>query len=252
MKLYAIAAATAALLGQAMAGDVPANIKAGIDNPQRKEDNRASDENRKPGEVLAFYKVKDGMTVADLAAGGGYFTEILSGAVGPKGKVIAHYPASQQFDTNKPALEAQYAPFGNIEITSAATGEGFPIPDNSVDMVLLSLIIHHLHYAEASGEAMPANSAKVYGEILRILKPGGTFAVIEHTAAPGSTRAESAAWHRAPEAIIKADVTSAGFVFDGAANDIHANPDDDMKNNFFESGMRGKTARFVHKFRKPE
>ncbi|WP_428407825.1 class I SAM-dependent methyltransferase [Hyphococcus sp.] len=252
MKHFALVVAAAAMFGAAAAKDAPANIQAGIDNPQRKEENRAADEGRKPGEVLTFFRVEEGMTVADLAAGGGYFTEILSGAVGPEGKVIAHYPASQQFDQNKAAFEAQFAPYGNIEITSAAVGEPFPIADDSVDMVLLSLIIHHLHYAEESGEAMPPNSARVYGEIKRILKPGGVFAVIEHTAAPGSTRAESAAWHRAPEDVIKADVTGAGFEFAGSANGIHANPGDDLKNNFFESGLRGKTTRMVHKYVSPE
>jgi len=256
MKYFAFAAATtllgAALFGAAAAKDIPDNIKAGIDNTQRKEENRARDDDRKPGEVLAFYGVENGMTVADLAAGGGYFTEILSGAVGPDGKVIAHYPTNPRFEENKAALEAQFAPFGNIKITTAATGEPFPIEDDSVDIVLLSLIAHHLHYAEDSGDEMPPNSARAYNEIKRILKPGGVFAIIEHTAAPGSTRAQSAAWHRAPEDIIKADVTSAGFEFAGAADDIHMNPEDDLKNNFFESGLRGKTTRMVHKYISPE
>lgn len=251
MKHLAFAAATFVMFGAAMAKDIPANIQAGVDNTQRKEENRARDGDRKPGEVLAFFGVEEGMKVADLAAGGGYFTEIISGAVGPEGKVIAHFTAGQRFDDNKPALEAQFEPFSNIEITSAAVGEPFPIADDSVDMVLLSLIAHHLHYAEDSGEAMPANGARAYGEIKRILKPGGVFAVIEHTAAPGSTRAESAAWHRAPEEVLKADITSVGFEFAGGA-DIHVNPDDDMKNNFFASGLRGKTARMVHKYISPE
>ena len=250
MKHFAILAAAATLLSPAFAGDIPANIKAGIDNPQRSEENRASDENRKPGKVLAYYGVKEGMTVADLAAGGGYFTEILAGAVGENGTVFAHFPANQQFENNKAALDAQFAPFGNIEITSSAVGEPFPIADNSVDVVLLSLIIHHLHYDEATGEAMPERSKAIYGDIFRMLKPGGVFAVIEHTAAPGSTRAESAGWHRAPEDIIKADVTSVGFKYDGNG-EIHVNPDDDLKNNFFESGLRGKTTRMVHRYKKP-
>lgn len=251
MKTISVFAVSAlALFSVATAKDTPANIQAAIDNPARTEDNRVRDGDRKPGEVLAFFGVDEGMTVADLAAGGGYFTEILSGAVRPEGQVIAYYPANQRFEEGRAALEEQFAPFGNIEIRSSGQGEAFPIADESVDVVLLSLIIHHLHYNEESGEAIPARSAEIYADIKRILKPGGVFAVIEHTAAPGSTRAESAAWHRAPEDIIKADVTSAGFQFDGSAN-IHVNPDDDMKNNFFESGLRGKTTRMVHRYVKP-
>ncbi|WP_425408907.1 class I SAM-dependent methyltransferase [Hyphococcus sp.] len=251
MKTISIlAAGVLALFSIAIAGDTPANIQAALDSPDRSDNNRASDADRKPAKALAFFGVEEGMSVADLAAGGGYFTEILSGAVGPDGEVIAYYPANQNFESGKDALKAQYAPFGNIEIVSAPRGEPFPIDDSSMDMVLLSQIIHHLHYTEDSGEEMPASSAAIYAEIMRVLKPGGVFAVIEHTAAPGTTRAESAGWHRAPEDIIKADVTSAGFEFDGAA-DIHVNPNDDLKNNFFESGLRGKTTRMVHRYVKP-
>jgi predicted methyltransferase len=86
----ALAISTTAMAATgAMAGDIPANIQTGIDNPNRTEDNRARDEDRKPGKVLAYFGVKEGMTVVDVASGGGYFSEILSGAVGPEGQVRA-------------------------------------------------------------------------------------------------------------------------------------------------------------------
>lgn len=252
MKLFlSIAAAGAAAIAAASAADIPANIQAGIDNPNRTEANRERDESRKPGEVLAFFGVEEGMTVIDMASGGGYFTEIISGAVGPDGKVVAHNTAGQRFDEQREALEAQYAPFGNIEIAAIERGDPLPYEDNSADIILLSLIIHHLHYEEEGGEVMPDRATQIYNDFKRVLKPGGVFAVIEHTAAPGSTREESAAWHRAPEDIIKADVTSVGFTFDGGA-DIHVNPDDDLKNVWFETGLQGKTTRMVHRYISPE
>ena len=248
--LLAMSAAALASLSMAHAGEAPANIKAAIENPLRSEDNVARDESRKPGKVLAFYGVDEGMTVVDIASGGGYFTEIIAGAVGEDGAVRAHNTASDRFEEGRAALEEKYAPFGNITIDAVERGDPLPYDDNSVDFVLLSLIIHHLHFDEETGEAMPARSGEIYADIKRVLKPGGVFGVIEHTAAPGSTRAESAGWHRAPEDIIKADVTSAGFEFAGAA-DIHNNPDDDLKNVWFEAGLQGKTTRMVHKYVNP-
>jgi len=251
MKNLMILAATAAFASSAaFAGDIPANIAAAIDNPNRSEENRARDADRKPGKVLAFFGVEKGMTVVDIASGGGYFTEIMSGVAGPEGGVRAHNRAGDQFEERRAALEAQYAPFGNITIDAVETGAPFPYEDNSIDVVLLSLIIHHLHYDEETGEAMPERSAQAFADIKRVLKPGGVFAIIEHTAAPGSTRAESAAWHRAPEEIIKGDLTGAGFTFDGAAK-IHVNPDDDLKNIWYEADLRGKTTRLVHRYVKP-
>lgn len=253
--LNSIAAAGAVwsmALTAAFAGDIPANIASAIENPNRSEENRARDGDRKPAEVLAFFGVKEGMTVVDIASGGGYFSEILSGAVGPDGDVRAQNRAGPRMDDKqKAALAAQYAKFGNIALDVTEPGQPLPYADNSVDMVLLSLIIHHLHYDEASGDAMPESSAAVYADFKRILKPGGTFAIIEHKAPDGTSRAQSAGWHRISEDVMKADVTSAGFEFASANDVIHNNPDDDERNTWFETGLRGKTTRLVHIYRKP-
>jgi predicted methyltransferase len=251
MKPLTSIAAAACMLSTAFAGDIPANIQAAIDNPLRTEDNRARDADRKPGKVLAFYGVKEGMTVVDIASSGGYFTEIFSGAVGPEGEVRAQNRAGPRIDDRIDELTAHFAQFGNITLDITEPGAPLPYADNSVDVVMLSLIIHHLHYSEEAGETMPESSAGIYADVMRVLKPGGVFAVIEHNAADGSSRAESAAWHRIPEATMKADVTSAGFVFDGSADKIHMNPEDDMKNFWGDTGLRGKTTRLVHRYVKP-
>lgn len=240
------------LSSAAFAGEIPANIKAGVDNPLRSEDNVARDGDRKPGKVLAFYGVEEGMRVLDLASGGGYFSEVLSGAVGADGHVHAQNNAGPRINDRIDELNEHYAQFGNVSLDITEAGQPLPFEDNSMDMVFLSLIIHHLHYSEDSGDAMPDSSATIYSDIMRVLKPGGVFAVIEHKAADGSSRAESAGWHRIPEAIMKEDVTSAGFEFAGSAKKIHHNPDDDLRNTWFEVDLRGKTTRLVHKYKKPE
>ncbi|MBI4192928.1 MAG: hypothetical protein HY525_20635 [Betaproteobacteria bacterium] len=59
----------------------------------RSEADRATDVRRKPAQMLAFYRVRSGMTVFDLSAGAGYNTELLARAVGASGKVYAQNPA---------------------------------------------------------------------------------------------------------------------------------------------------------------
>ena len=133
-----------------------------------------------------------------------------------------------------------------------AAGAPLPVSDNSVDTVMLSYIYHHLHYAEDSGESFPAESAALIAEFARVLKPGGTFIVIEHVAAEGTSRAESASWHRTPPATAIADITGAGFELASEAPDLYSNPDDDLMNVWFDTGLSGKTTTFVHKYRMPE
>ena len=90
---------------------------------------------------------------------------------------------------------------------------------------------------------MPESSAAIYADVRRVLKPGGVFAIIEHKAPDGTSREQSAGWHRISEDIMVADVTSAGFVLDGSAEAIHNNPEDDLQNVWFDTGLRGKTTR---------
>jgi len=52
----------------------------------------ARDAARKPTELLAFAGIRPGDTVGDYIMGGGYFTRVLSAAVGPEGKVYAFQP----------------------------------------------------------------------------------------------------------------------------------------------------------------
>src|SRR4051794_18212755 len=60
------------------AADVPAPIKAAIAATDRSDADRALDAGRKPGEVLAFFKVAPGQKIGELFAGGGYTTELMA------------------------------------------------------------------------------------------------------------------------------------------------------------------------------
>ena len=247
-----LAVATIVLIIAACTGaDEGAITPESIENSNRAEANREKDEARRPAEVLAFISLGSGDVVLDFGSGGGYWAELLSSVAGDDGKIYAHHRPGERFESRKEALTAQFARFGNIELLLLDSGAPLPLEDHSVDVVMLSYIYHHLHYAEDSGEVLPANSAALLSEFLRVLNPGGTFVVIEHVAIDGSTRAESAGWHRTPPDIAKADITGVGFEFADEAPDLFKNPDDDLMNVWYETGLTGKTTTFVHKYRKP-
>jgi len=77
----------------------------------------ARDANRKPHEIIAFAGVKPGMHVAELAPGGGYYTRLLSQAVGPNGKV---YAILTQAQAGRPGyldrVNALAKVLGNVEV----------------------------------------------------------------------------------------------------------------------------------------
>ena len=72
--LLAIVVASLADSGSAR----PDAIAAAVASPARPEADRARDADRQPAEVLEVFGIAPGMKVADLAAGAGYYSEILA------------------------------------------------------------------------------------------------------------------------------------------------------------------------------
>ena len=250
--LTTLAAAVVILATSIASAEHHEAIEGAIGNSNRAEANTERDGARKPDQVLEFIGLGAGDIVLDYGAGGGYWAELFGGVVGDSGKVYAHQRAGERYDQRKVVLAAQLAPFGNIELMPLDSGAAFPLGDGSVDTILVSYLYHHMHYADGSGEIFPDSSKALFGEFRRVLKPGGTVIIIEHAAIDGAGRAESGGWHRTPPDMAKADITGVGFEFAGDAPEIFHNPDDDRKNIWFETGLRGKTTTFVQKYRKSE
>ena len=236
--------------GDAMEMD-NSHLDAVLDGTVRTDDERARDADRKPVEVLTFFEVKPGDKVLELAAGGGYYTKIISAAVGSEGMVYAQN--SENFWPRlKDTVEPVYAELGNVEpVITGTTEAANGIADGSLDSVLIILIYHHMHYNADEGEAMPAATKGFFDEAMRALKPGGVLGIVEHEAAEGTTRAEANDWHRVQQSVAVADATNSGFEFVGEGNMLD-NPDDDLKNYWREALERGKSQRIVLNFRKPE
>ena len=67
-------------------------VQNALNSPSRPAEYAARDSSRMPLEVLAFAGIEEGMTILEMEAGGGYYTEILSRAVGSNGRVIRQNP----------------------------------------------------------------------------------------------------------------------------------------------------------------
>jgi len=74
--------------------------------------------------------------------------------------------------------------------------------------------------------------------------------VLDHAARDGSGTADTAKMHRIDPAVVKAEVTAAGFKFVGESK-VLRNPEDDHTKGVFDPAMRGETDQFVYKFKKP-
>lgn len=235
--------------GAAPESSLDAIYEAAINDSRRPAEEVSRDAGRKPAEVLKFFGVAPGQRVLDLGSGDGYFTRILSGIVGDSGSVIANNSGRRAGEEFQAQYREQYASYANVEL-NFENPEDVSLPDNSLDMVLLSLAIHHWHYSEDTGEFVPNMSLVRYDNIYRMLKPGGVFAVIDHASADDASRQLSDELHRIPSPVVKADLALAGFVLE-AESDIHAVSSSDDVNVRWTRDPRDATVRIVHKYIKP-
>ncbi len=133
----------------------------------------------------------------------------------------------------------------------ATPNDALALPDNAYDFILLHLVYHDAYWESTRFGLRRIDPNMVTQALFRAVKPGGTVAVIDHIAAPGrETRAEVEANHRILPETVRADFERAGFVLDGSSEMLR-NPADDHSKNVFDASIRGRTDRFVYRFRRP-
>ena len=210
-----------------------------LTDPARPDADKVRDADRKPAEVIAFAHVRPGDRIAELAPGGGYFTRILSGVVGPNGRVyaIAGHPS--------PALQALAQARPNVVVTPAQPGT-IPVPE-PVDVVWTTLNYHDFKNQKiGDSDAAGAYNAAAF----KALKPGGIYFIVDHEAGPGKGASVTSTLHRIESATVRQEVEKAGFRLD-ARSDLLRHPADDHTQRVIETGIRGKTDQFIFRFRKP-
>jgi len=205
-----IAASTALIIGCVTTTSAPdpkmlaERYQQAIASPLRTEQDRRMDASRKPAEFLPFTQVAPGMQVLDVAAGGGYTSQLLALVVGPTGKLYAQReqpsPAltKRLEDNPQPNFVLVYRPFED------------PVPPDAppLDLITLVLNYHDISY-------LPVDRAKMNARLFAALKSGGRFVVVDHSALPGTGISAGRTLHRIEEAFVVTEIRQAGFVLDG-------------------------------------
>ena len=115
------------------------------------------------GNPLAFAAVGEGDTVLDLGSGAGLDLLLSADRVGPTGAVIGVDMTDAMIDAAREA--AARAGHTNIEVRKGEI-EALPVADSSVDHVISNCVIN-----------LSPEKEKVFGELQRVLKPGGHFSI---------------------------------------------------------------------------
>ncbi|MDE2410649.1 MAG: class I SAM-dependent methyltransferase [Sphingomonadales bacterium] len=244
--LTVLALSATALLMTAPSAAKPGDYAAAIADKARVDKNRALDEGRMPADMLDFAGVKRGDVVADYQAGGGYYTELLSRVVGPKGRV---YALTQPNFYEKDYWDKLVASHPNV-MPLVAPGQALTLAPGSVDVIFTHLVYHDLYWTSDKYQHPRMDVPQVLKGWFAAVKPGGHVIVIDHAANPGEVRATVDKYHRIDPEQVKADMAAAGFVLEGES-DMLRRTNDPHDKNVFDPAVRGKTDRFALKFRHP-
>jgi predicted methyltransferase len=139
--------------------------------------------------VMDLLNIKPGSTVADIGAGGGWFSVRAARRVAPNGRVIAE-------EINPKAIayiqqRAQREHLSNI-VTLLGTPDDPKLAPNSLDAALMLKVYHEI-----------AHPPLLLANLRAALKPGARFGIID--------RNGNGADHGLNEPIVRAEVERAGF-----------------------------------------
>lgn len=247
--LTCLAAAALIAGSPAAAATIPVPIARAVADPSRPAEDVERDVNRKPAETLAFAGVRPGDKVADFIANSGYFTRLLSGVVGPEGRVYAvelnEIVSFPNVATAYAGLQGWVKARPNVTLTTVPAAQPVAFPER-LDLFWISQNYHDL----SDKFLGPLDVAAFNRQVFAALKPGGTYIILDHAAASGAPADVTETLHRIEKARVVREVQAAGFKLVGESA-VLANPADPHTIGVFDKAIAGHTDQFILKFRRP-
>ena len=219
-----------------------------ISGPDREVTDFARDGARKPVQVLEFLGIQTGMTVLDLYAAGGYYTFILSKAVGENGTVYAQnterglrFVEDRQNITQGEALNAkiEQGKLSNVvQIVRPLSEIG--LAENSVDLIIVAQTLHDYYNPN------PERALEMLLQLRLLLKPSGVLGITDHVGVAGRDNRDL---HRMEIAQAVELAQKAGF--EVQTSEVLRVSTDDHSRSIFDPRLNRSTDRFLLKLTKP-
>ena len=229
-------------------GTLPQLAESAVANPARPATDVQRDAARRPAEVLSFLGLDRGMTVLDVFAGGGYYTELLDSVVGRNGKVLSHNNQAY-LDFMGSQIEERFAGdrLKNSE-KLIAEADDLDLQHESLDAAVMILAYHDFFYGSEQYNWPDIDEAAFLEKLCKAMKPGAILGIADHVDTSGGDASDVAfRLHRLDPRKVVSDMTGACFDLEAESN-LLRNTTDDHSEPAIAPEMSGKTDRFLYKF----
>ena len=211
-----------------------------VNNPDRTSSDLASDEKRKPLDILPFTQIKAGDKVLELGAGGGYTTELLSWVVGDSGKVYAHFLYNKERLKDKRLANVMPLRDHSLNEHDKVLIEN-KINSEQLDSIVIFFVLHDIYLNNEMSD-------ELLFTLFKALKPGGSLIILDNAAKADSGLTNIGDLHRIGEKFVRSEIEKVGFVFAGSSDVLRNKADDHSKP---WGDFKGTQDRFAYRFIKP-
>lgn len=148
-------------------------------------------------DIIAATKIRPGAAVADIGAGTGLFTPLLSKATGSAGKVYA----VDIVPSFLKRIQERAAQSGLMNVSTVlCTERSVELPPRSIDLAFICDVYHHFEYPQHS-----------LASLHRALRPQGEVLLIDFKRVPGTSSDWILNHVRAGQEVVTREFEAAGF-----------------------------------------
>lgn len=247
---YLLSALLILSAGLAFADDfdaVEAKLKTAMASDVRTDAEKDRDRNRSPIETLKFFGLRDDMKIIELLPGGGWYTKLLVPVVAENGEYYAALGTSRVSESviTLPGFEDAQVVATDSKVYKKDGARLYTLETNGLGVTDADMVLTFRNYHNFDADGRSAMNKASFDA----LKPGGIYAVVDHTRRHMEPDNPENARRIDPVMAIL-EIESAGFEFVGYA-DLHYRADDELRYEVGRKTVTGNTDRFTLKFVKP-
>lgn len=226
---------------------VEEKLKTAMAADVRSEAETERDRNRKPAETLDFFGLEDDMKVVELLPGGGWYTKLLAPVLAENGELYVALGTGRVEERvlNQPGFDKVKVVAEDANIYRPEGSRTYAIEMDGLEVEDADIVFTFRNYHNFGPEGRAAMNAAVFSA----LKPGGVYAVVDHTRRHMQGDDSENRRRMDPVLAIK-EIQAAGFMLEDFS-DLHYRPDDELRFEVGRKTVTGNTDRWTLKFRKP-